>query len=76
MGGLGEDEEGGGACEEREAGRLGARSAGADTGISFRLGAFPFYKIIIPCQNLPKQVRRRLTCTPLYIKMLCLSPNF
>ena len=48
MGGLGEDEEGGGACEEREAGRLGARSAGADTGISFRLGAFPFYKLLFP----------------------------
>ena len=43
-------EEGGGGgggdrCEVREAGRPGARSAGADTGISFRLGAFPFYKV-------------------------------
>ena len=32
-------------CELREAVRLGARSAGADTGISFRWGAFPFCEV-------------------------------
>ena len=34
-------------------------------------GTFPFYKvdfeIIILCQNLQKQVRKRPTCIPLYI---------
>ena len=48
---------------------------GADTGMTFRWGAFPFYsegrpenglKIVISYKNLQKQVLKRPPCTPLY----------